>query len=316
MTKKKHIKLVLKFAVSLFFLWWIIFQVNWVEVWEYLQKISVWNLLAFVLVYILGVALSTYKWRRLAMHKDINFSFWVFFKSYYTAIFINNFMPSFIGGDSFKIYKIGKDNNKYKEAASSVIMDRLTGLFGAIILALFFSLVNLGNIWDNKFLFSINVIMLSGLILWFLVIKFFGSREIKTSFSRINKIINTSINEINSYNGKSNELKKATLFSLLFNFVGVAGVNYILFWSMGIDIRVLDYLSIIFLISIVSSIPISINNIGIKEWAYITFFGFFGLNPTAVISVAIVSRIIQMIISFFALPIYLNDRKVKVRNQF
>ncbi len=78
---------------------------------------------------------------------------------------------------------------------------------------------------------------------------------------------------------------------------------------MGIQIGIIDYLSVIFLISIVSSVPITINNIGIKEWAYITFFGFFGAPAAAVISVAIISRTIQMLLSFFALPIYLSEKK-------
>jgi hypothetical protein len=70
----------------------------------------------------------------------------------------------------------------------------------------------------------------------------------------------------------------------------------------------LDYLSIVFLISIVSAIPVSINNIGIKEWAYITFFGFFGIASSGALVAALLSRIVQMLISFAALPYYLKNK--------
>jgi hypothetical protein len=68
-------------------------------------------------------------------------------------------------------------------------------------------------------------------------------------------------------------------------------------------------MSVIFLISIISALPISINNIGLKEWAYITFFGIFGLSSGAVIAVSIISRFIQMAVSFTAMPIYLKSKK-------
>ena len=81
--------------------------------------------------------------------------------------------------------------------------------------------------------------------------------------------------------------------------------------KLSVGMNFLDYLSVIFLISIVASVPVSINNIGIKEWAYITFFAVFGIEASQVVSVAIISRFIQMLISFFALPIYLRRKNFK-----
>ena len=309
MSKKNIIKFFIKFFGSLLFLWWIIFKVDWTEVWGYLQKINTWQILVYTLAYIGGMLVSSYKWQRLASHKEIKLPFLEFFKSYYAATFINNFMPSFVGGDSFKVYKIGAVNKKYKEVASSVIMDRLTGLWGAMVLAIIFAILNFGDILKNEILLLINGIIFLGLLFWFLLLELFRKKEINTPFKKINKTFNTIVKEVNRYNGKSNELWKAVFLSFLFNFIGLASANYVLFWAMGIQIGLLDYLSVIFLISIVSSIPITINNIGIKEWAYITFFGFFGAIPAAVISVAIISRTIQMLLSFFALPIYLNEKK-------
>jgi hypothetical protein len=71
----------------------------------------------------------------------------------------------------------------------------------------------------------------------------------------------------------------------------------------------MDYMSVIFLISIVSSIPISINNLGVKEWAYIFFFGLFGVELTLAVTVVILSRVVQMLMSFLAVPLYWQFRK-------
>ncbi len=263
----------------------------------------------YMVLYVMGMIFSSYKWKFLAKHKGISLPFKYFFKSYFTATFINNFFPSFVGGDGFKIYYIGKKTGKLKESASSVFMDRLTGLWGAMFLAVIFFVLNLSILVHSQILIIINILIIAGLIIWFFILELFKKRIISVPNKKIGKTLNIFINEINHYNGKTREIWKAILLSFPFNFIGLAGANYILFLSMGIDINLLNYLSVIFLISIVSSVPITINNIGIKEWAYITFFGFFGLNSSAVISVAILSRFIQMIISFFALPIYLIEKK-------
>ncbi len=310
---KKLIKFLIKALGSLFFIWWIVFKIDWSEVWSYLQKVTFWQLGLYIVFYLVGMIFSAYKWKFLARHKGIKLPLVNFFKSFFTATFINNFMPSFVGGDSFKVYQIGRQVKKYKEVASSVIMDRLTGLWGAMILALIFAIFNFSNIVQNKMLTIINLVILGGLIFWFLLLEFFKQRKIKTSVKKVDRMLNMVISEVNRYNGKSNEIWKAVALSFPFNFIGLAGANYILFLAMGIQIGILNYLSVIFLISIVSSIPITVNNIGIKEWAYISFFGFFGANPSAVISVAILSRTIQMVLSFFALPAYLRERKNKTK---
>jgi len=216
-------------------------------------------------------------------------------------------MPSFVGGDSFKIYRIGKISQNFKGATSSVIVDRLTGLLGAIMLTIFFAVLNFQVFLENKVLLILGISLFVGIIILFGVLKFYKSRELQTSFEFINKIFNKVIGEINHYNGDG-IIWKAIGWSFVFNLIGLAGANYIIFWALDIHIGIINYLSVIFLVSVVSSIPISINNIGIKEWAYIAFFGIFGLSSGAVVSVAITSRAIQMLLSFLALPVYLKEK--------
>lgn len=306
---KKYLKLFLKILVSAFFLFWVIFKVDWLSVWKNIRSVDPYYLVAYILAVIFGMAICAYKWKILANYKEIKMSFGNFFKFYLTGTFINNFMPSFIGGDTFKSYEAGKPQGKYLEAASSVMMDRITGLFGATILALIFTLINLKKVTENSTLLVVNIIV----FLSFVVDIFIAVIRKKSFWSRFKKYfpdkIVAFIIDLGTYSQNFKIFKKSVFLSFAFDFVGIALANYILFAAIGIKIGLWDYLSVIFLISIISSVPISINNIGIKEWAYITFFGAFGLSADSVITVAIVGRFIQMFISFFALPVYLKSRK-------
>jgi hypothetical protein len=313
--KKKILKFLLKLLVSLVFLAWIVFKVEWQEVFSLLRKIEIRYIALYIFFLASGIAISAYKWKLLAKFKGIHMPFPEFFKLYLTGTFINNFMPSFVGGDAYRIYQAGKSEKKFSQSASAVVMDRLTGLFGAMILAVVFSAANFPAITDQKVLLALNAVMLisiAGAAVFFATRKNPFWRK-ALSLSKVEKILPGSVRkfiaEISHYSSDSRVLREAILGSMAFGIVGISLANYVIFLSLGQKISVLDYLSVIFMISFVSSIPISINNIGIKEWAYITFFGFFGVASSVVITVAILSRLLQMLFSFLAFPMYLRSKK-------
>lgn len=311
MMTKKTIKFFLKLFISVGFVFWVVFKVNWHEVLFYLSEIKVWQILLYVAVYFFGVIISAQKWKQLCEFKGIQHKLTDYFRFYMAGAFINNFMPSFIGGDTFRAFQIGEKDGKYTESASAVLMDRISGFVGAAILALLFGLANIRNILANKMLVLFNALVVASLFSDFLLIWFS-----KTAlFQRIKRYIPEKVLEVlrgvRGYNKNSKILYHAVLYSMLFNVIGVGLANYILFLSLGIKISILNYLSAVFLISIVSALPVSINNIGIKEWAYITFFGAFGAQSEAVITVAILSRFLQALINFTALPAYLKSRRGK-----
>lgn len=306
--KNKIVKFFLKLFVSLAFVAWLIFKIDWQEVLFYISKISFWNILIYVAVLLFGMAISAYKWKILAKFKGFDISLKKSFQLYLAGTFINNLMPSFIGGDTYKAYQLGKKDKKYVSAAASVVVDRITGLIGAMILSVIFAAINWPVISEHKFLLIISVIIFLILILAVIIgasAKFSFWQKV---FQFMPKKILEIIKDFAEYKNDKKMLLKSLLLSFGFGLVGIAAVNYVLFLGLGIQVGILDYLTVIFLISIISSIPVSVNNIGIKEWAYVTFFAFFGVASSAVVAVALLSRVIQMVVSFAAIPYYLKNK--------
>lgn len=308
MNSKKIAKTLLKLAVSCVFIAWLVFEINWNEVLFYIGQIKPWQIILYYIILVFGMVISSYKWKMLALYKNISLPIFDFFKYYLAGTFVNNFMPSFIGGDAFKAYQIGKIEKKYKEATATIVVDRITGLLGGMILAVIFGIINYKSVSQSEMLLTIDVIVF---ILILAATVFLFIRKISFWKSISNKLPKRIIYFLQTLNdfAENGILFKSIMLSFAFAFVGLAGSNYVLFLALGVDINILDYLSIIFLISIVSSIPVSINNIGIKEWAYVTFFGLFGIGSSMVVTIAILSRFLQMLISFIALPIYIKSKK-------
>ncbi len=299
-----------KIVVSLFFLYWLIVKINWSNVVFYAQKISFWQILIYFLLFFLSTSISAYKWSILARVKNFSISFKESLNLYLAGAFINNFMPSFIGGDTYKAYILGKldSEKRYAQAASTVILDRLTGLLGTMFLALFFGILNWKIIASNYFFMLLLLGIAGGLLFLFVLEKSTKYDFGKKLSQKLPKKILEFIKILHQYYLDKKLFLRVLSLAVLFAFIGLALLNSIMFWALGIKISILNYLSVIFLISIVSSIPLSINNIGVQEWAYITFFGMFGIDPAAVITVSIVIRILQMLASFTALPFYLKNK--------
>ncbi|EKD46631.1 MAG: hypothetical protein ACD_67C00137G0003 [uncultured bacterium] len=304
---KKNLKFAAKVLISLAFVAWLVLRTDWSQVWEYASRISLWYIILYVSVLLLGMTISAWKWKMLLAHKDISISLKKSFQLYLTGAFINNFMPSTIGGDTYRSYQIGKENKRFSSVSSSVVFDRVTGLFAVMLLTGLVAIFQWNEIskYQELKMTIVGVVMaMHGIIAFGILTRFSFWKKIANRFP---KFIQDFGQELVHYKEGGTYLK-AIGISILFSFIGLALVNWILFLGLGISVGAMQYLTVIFLISIISALPISINNIGLKEWGYVTFFGFFGVSASAVIAVALMSRILQMLVSFTALPLYIKSK--------
>lgn len=309
----KKTSFTLKALMSLFFIVWLVYKVKWADVWENVRHVQVQYLMWYVVFVLLGMLASAKKWQIIARFKGFQRSVWGCFRAYLTGSFINNFLPGFIGGDMFRTYWLGKQRNGYSLAVSTVVFDRLSGLFAAAMLTVIFSIFTFGNVVQSSlwtFLFVLLILFVIAVTFWGAVWRQVSDIVIVQHIVRVlPPKIQTFLNEVRDYFRKE-ILVPALSFSLVFNILGVGIANLILFRAFGQTVPILDFFAVIFLISIVSSIPVSINNIGIKEWAYYTFFILIHVNPEVAITVAIVGRFMQMILSFFAFPDFLRRKEL------
>jgi glycosyltransferase 2 family protein len=307
---KKNLLKFAKIFVSASLVFWLIFSINWREVLEIISGVKIGFLFLFLFFYLTGIFISAYKWQKLAEFRGFSFPFSFFIKTYLFGALLNNFFPSIIGGDTFRSYELGKKNKSYAESSSTVVADRITGLLGITFLAVLFSFANIfmQKQFDSYFYFVLGVLLLFFLTLLF--VYNFHKKSLQYLLNFLPQIVKEYSTKIISYRKPSVALP-ASAWSILFAFVGLAVTNYFLFLSVGISLAWLNYLSVIFFISIASSFPISIGNIGVKEWAYITFFGFFGVTSATAVAVVLLSRAIQLLVSLLVLPFYLKDSKIQ-----
>lgn len=303
---KKVLKFILKLLVSAFFIGLLIIKVNWGESWQYLQKVEAWQIAVYLVVIFASLFISAKKWQELCLFRGLHNSFFNFFKLFLTGSFINNFVPSTIGGDIFRAYQIGKKEKRYSEATATVVMDRFTGLLALMIMSPLFFLLNFSRVSGVYLLILSNVIILGSLAVLVIFWKTRKTAWMKKLMGYFPQKVADFLRELTSFGSNWKIFGRAMIYSFLFNLIGVGLANWILFWSLGININLLDYFSVIFLISIVASIPAGV---GLKEWAYIAYFAPLGISIPGAVMVAILNRFLHGLVNLVALPIYLKSKK-------
>lgn len=306
---RKRLLFFLKLLVAGGFVLWLVWRVNWGEVARRISEVDRPYLLFYITVLLSGIAISSKKWQVIARAKGFHRPYRDFFRAYLTGTFINNFLPSTIGGDTYRTLWLGKRDGKLSPALSTAIFDRFTGVWAAMVFAILFSLFHLKLVFANPFWIFLDVAIIASLSCDFALPVLRKSLAARSLLEKLPERIQRLVHEVMRY-----PLRRTTLpvlgWSLLFNLVGVGLANLVLFRALGGEVHVVEYLGVIFLVTIVSNIPISINNIGVKEWAYATFFGYLGASVEVAVAVAVTSRLIQMIVSFSAIPFYLRSRDI------
>jgi len=96
--------------------------------WVFAVAIGIW-----VLSQIVFVA----RWSVLLRVQSVNIGYWPAFRLHLLGVFYNNCLPTSVGGDLLRAWYVTTHTDKKLEAALSVLVDRIIGLIGMIIMAFF-----------------------------------------------------------------------------------------------------------------------------------------------------------------------------------
>jgi uncharacterized protein (TIRG00374 family) len=307
-TKNNKCKTIAKvfFASVLVFL--LIISVDWQQVWNYVVDANWWLIALSAVFYLLGIFISSRKWQILAQFKKFNKKYPFYFKTYLLGTFINNFLPSFVGGDTYRSYALGSGEKRIAESSSTVIIDRISGLISVMALAIILSFTQFDILKE----YNLIIFIILGLVAVFVGIIIVVVASKHGSAQKVTKHIPKTVRKYLGYLvafHHTDIMPRAMGYAFLFDFVGIAIANYLLFLAIGVELTFVQFLSVVFLTNIIASIPVSVGNIGIKEWAYVFLFGIFGVGGSAAVTVVILARVLQMLVSLVAIPFYLQNKQ-------
>jgi uncharacterized protein (TIRG00374 family) len=269
-------------------------------VWQNVQKVSVQKITILITVIILSQAISSLRWQWILEREGTKIGFKTLFTSYMSAMFVNNILPTSVGGDFVKIIDIYRITKNVSLSMVSVFFDRLIGLvtlffISWIGIAFAFQIVSSPTIWGWIFINFVCIIITLIFLNETIIVSIIQYLEKRQSLSNIGKVLRLSYERLILYKKKKKFLVKLLIISLPIQFNAIIIYHQVAI-SMNIIIPFIFYLFAIPFILIFSLLPISFGGLGVREAAAVFVFANAGVSEDAALSMALVA----MSITYFA----------------
>lgn len=303
-----------KLIIAVVLLGYLFLKINWGLFLNSLESANIALIIISALMVYLGVYISILRWDVFLENYGFKINKLKLYSLYSIGAFLNNFLPTTVGGDIYKFINLNKSfgNNK-KEIASSIVLERGSGLFSLFLINIFlapffYKLI----ISDRRFLFLEAAIFLGfGLILFFI--------KKYRLLLKIEKLIKKEIALINKFNKLIISLfsikdKKTLIYGIFYSFLfsfAITIAMWMLFYAFGIEMSFFYILLINTVVQIFGLIPISLGSIGITEGLIVFLYSLVGVPIEISLAVALISRVCLIITSSLGGIFYFFDRKIE-----
>lgn len=306
---RRRLSLFAKIAVTVV-AFWIVFSLT--DVGEALSLIQQQNpaLVAVAAILILAqIALGALRWREVlvasARQDAANISRWTAFRVFYASIFFNSFLPS-VGGDVVRAVSTRALGVTTGASIHSVVLDRVLTLIALLLM----SVPALPLVWGGLGLRGpIVIVGIAGLVLVTLLYLILARVP---RFARIKHQVDRVISSF--WRALINLLTHPGRLLLAAPFAIGAHAAFcvsalVLAQSMGVTIGLLDALTLMPLVLLIATIPISIGGWGVREIGAIGLLGIIGVGSHEALLLSVELGFLATIVSLPGAAFWLSLKR-------
>lgn len=248
-----------------------------------------------LLVMTIEVLIANTRWRLILKQLGSNIAYFTALRYLWIGVFFNQALPSSIGGDAVRGYYLCKNEDySISEATIGVLLDRVIGLLGLVLLVIFTIPLIFESIVTPLTKWTILAIIIAALlaIIMSLIIDL-----IPNKFSQW-KIMNGLV----KFSSKGREV--------LFSFYGMLSIilsliihltfvfaAWLLAYGMGLDISLTGMLLIVPITNLLIALPISIAGWGVREGLFIAGLGYLNVSSDAALALSILYGLLMLVVS-------------------
>jgi glycosyltransferase 2 family protein len=257
----------------------------------------------------LGHYICIFRWRLLMRPLMPVLSLTHLFGIYCIGLFFNLIFPTVIGGDVVKMYYAGKPSKSYAQSFASTFLDRDAGMLAMMIIACVVVLAHpiaVPGIPVSLIIWSAFAAFIIGNIALFAP-HFHRKLTAALHRFRMSKMAMKvdMISEAFQKMGKHRAVLLGSLLISLINQLLVIAVTWILALGLRLNISLSYFMIFVPVITLISMIPISLNGMGLREYAFMSLFGSIGILPASCIALGLLSSIVIILSSLPGGVIYI-----------
>ena len=296
---RKKILIACKALISIGLLTWLLSRQDWGLIKENFSKYSPVYIAGVLACYFVSQIIAGIRWHITGHALNLPGTRGFYVRLYFLGMFFNLFLPTGMGGDVVKSYKLGNHHGKHGAAACSILIERGIGLVSMLLLGAM-STFFIEPVLPVAFVWIVRVVALAGLagvciapsvigVAASVIPKLSGFKELIAAF----------------YENKMRVVKVFAL-SLIIQFISA--------WLIVVAVRALEIpVSNMFCITAyaVSALAVllpAINGLGVREAGLTCLFSLVGVPAESAIAVGLSIFCAQAIVSLLGLyPLFSKE---------
>lgn len=299
------IKLVVKILITIAILYIIARNIDLNAVLGVVRNMKteyLWYALAMQLI---SAALASYRWYLIMRRLNFKQGPLFFLKSYLKGSFFNQALPGGIGGDAYRVLECAKLEDSRKPAFYGVLLDRVLGLIGILLLNLVANIAY-PDLLPAPVFHLLNAIALGG-ISAVAVFAMLGKidRLAQYKFTRHLHEISADLRRV--YHDPQ-AIAVHSVLSVLIHFVSMLAV-YFIGTGVGLNYGLLTFLVLVPPVMLLTIAPISLAGWGVREGGMIGLFLLVGADKTLVLSMSVLYGLVLLAASLPGLYLFLMSRQ-------
>jgi len=300
------LKRILKIIVAIALIGALVYGVNWHEARDLIGRVTPLTLAVVAIAMVIELVLSAMKWGWALRIHGLRFDFAHLFRAICTGYFLNNFLPSAIGGDAYRVYRTLPPDGYRSRALSAVIVERGTGFAALLALGAVGALLMLDNAAARAYLLAVGAGGVVGIVvliaLWRGAFTWLAKKLSKLSL----------VDAVEHNIGRLLKARAEWLYLVLLSFAFQMTSVLIVFWlfsQLGHGVTLQQCALMAAASGIAALLPISINGVGVMEGSLVGMAVALGVEYESALFVAVVRRLMMAVISALCGVAYLLEPK-------
>lgn len=266
------------------------------------------SVLGIVGVMVLQVIVAVFRWYRIMISKGVQISVRRSARYFWLGLFFNQLLPSSIGGDAIRGYCLVRDGQSVGRATLSVLLDRILGMAGLVVLialAIPYAMNLINNPEMQWGMMSALLVVIAG----FIAILFIDIFTRRFSSWRVMKGLTTLASDARQLLGSRQGLG-LVLFSVLIHILSIVVVGML---SSALSIKV-DWIALTIIVPVTTlliTIPLSIAGWGVREGVMVVGLGYVGIAPEEALALSILYGLLTLVVALPGVLAWLTDPAVR-----
>jgi glycosyltransferase 2 family protein len=271
-----------------------------------------WYYLLSLLLILAGQVLYAWRWRLLLVANDIPVGLSNVVRQYFVGTFVNNFLPSTVGGDLAKVYYLGREHG-YRPIAASVVLDRLLGIG---LLALIASVTAWSVPLTSPALATARIVVtaIGAGAIAALTVAVYGTGGLQRRVDRLGPRFSQVAAHLRQFRvdmaraaARPTVLLQA-LAAILVYFLAVVALYQTFFRLMTpVAPPFVMLMAAVTMTSVLSNVPVSLNGLGLREQLHVALLQPLGVPGEAAVAISMLLYAHLLVVSVCGLVIWLRS---------